>query len=217
MQIDAVVDRTGVIAHDRIVVRCPGLELPQRRLGKSTALAVSVAPGSGSLRLEIDLRDDALSGQFVLEQKDLNMEAVLAEAYGGRQLQDRLNSALDDVAEFRVSVDLAGTLRRPSCRLHSDLGAQLADGLQTAFQQELEQRAEQTLVRVDQRVQQQLDQLQEMVDRRSEALLASLEPPRRELEQMIAPVVERLSVLEQFQLPNTPRMGKLPVRDWLSR
>jgi uncharacterized protein (TIGR03545 family) len=217
VQIQAVVDRTGAVAHDRIVVSCPGLQLPPRQLGKDAALAVAVSPGPGSLRLELELHDDALTGQLVLDQSRLDLEARLADAYGGRQLQDRLNQSLDHVDDFRVTIDLAGTLRRPRCQLHSDLGRQLADGFQLAFRQELDDRAERIAARLDAQVQQQLDRLQQLVDQRSEELLAGLDAPRREIEQLMAPVNEQLGALQQFQLPAIPRTGSLPLRNWLPR
>ncbi len=217
LRIQGTVDRTGSVAHDRIVVTCSGFQQPRRQLGKADALALSIAPSRGTLRLEIDLRDDALSGQLVLQQSDLDMDASLTAAYGGPQLQDRLNQTLDAVSQFRVAVDLSGTLRRPRGRLESDLGSHLAGGFQAAFRQELEARAEQIVSRLDREVQQQLDRLQHTVDEQSEQLLAGLEAPRREIEQLIAPVTEKWGALQKFPLPAVPQISKLPVRDWFPR
>ncbi|MCH5377930.1 MAG: hypothetical protein JJ992_28570, partial [Planctomycetes bacterium] len=217
LQIQGTVDRTGTVAHDRIVVTCPTFQQPQRQLGRDDALAVCVAPGRGSLRMEIELRDDELSGQLVLQQTDLDMSASLAGAYGGAQLESRLNQTLDAVPQFQVAVHLSGTLRRPRGRLESDLGSHLSEGFQTAFRQELDARADQIVSRLDHEVQQQLDRLQHTLDNQSEQLLARLEGPRRELEQLIAPATERLGISPQIQLPSVPKMGKLPVRNWFPR
>jgi uncharacterized protein (TIGR03545 family) len=217
MRIQGVVDRTGSVAHDRIVVTCPVFQQPQRQLGQANALALSIAEGSGALRLELELQDDALSGQFVLQQSDLDMEAHLPSAYGGSRLQDRLNETLDNVSRFQVAVALTGTLRRPRGRLESDLGSHLAGGFQAVFRQELDSRAEQIASRLELEVQRQLDALQRTVDEQSEQLLARLETPRRELQQLVAPAVEQLGGLERFQLPVAPHVGNLPVRDWFPR
>ncbi len=217
LQIQGTVDRTGNVAHDRIVVTCPTFQQPQRQLGRGDALAISVAPARGTLRMEIELHDDELSGQLVLRQTDLEMSASLAAVYGGAHLQDRLNQTLDDVAQFQVAVELSGTLRRPRGRLESDLGSHLSEGFQTAFRQELDARADQIVSRLDHEVQQRLDRLQRTVDDQSEQLLARLEGPRREIEQMIAPAAEQLGISPQIQLPSVPKMGKLPVRNWFPR
>jgi uncharacterized protein (TIGR03545 family) len=217
LQIHGVIDRTGAVSHDKIVVRCPSFTTPQRTLGKAESLAVSVAPSPGVLALEIDLHDDTLSGQFVLEQNDLHMETQLARAYGGQYLQSRLNETLSNVPQLRVAVDLSGTLRRPRGRLRSDLGSYLAGGFQRVFQQELEARADQITSRMDQYVQRQLAQLEQMVDGKQKELLARLEEPRREIEQLAAPTIAQLGVFDQIKLPAAARTGALPSLDWLRR
>ena len=217
LQIHGVIDRTGAISHDKIVVRCPSFTTPQRTLGKVESLAVSIAPSPGALTLEIDLRDDVLSGQFVLEQDDLRMETHLAQAYGGQHLQSRLNETLSSVSQLRVAVDLSGTLRRPRGRLRSDLGSHLAGGFQKVFQQELEARADQITARMDQYVQQQLAELEQMVDGKHRELLARLEEPRRKIEQMAAPAIEQLGIFDQIKLPAAVRTGALPTVGWLRR
>jgi uncharacterized protein (TIGR03545 family) len=217
LQIHGVIDRTGAVSHDKIVVRCPAFTLPRRQLGKAQSLAVSIAPSSAALTLEIDLRDEALSGQFAFEQNDLQMETQLPQAYGSQYLQSRLNETLDGVSQVRVAVDLSGTLRRPRGRLRSDLGSQLAEGFQNAFQQELDARAGQIAARVDQYVQEQFSELERIVDGKQQELLARLEEPRRELEQLALPAAEQLGIFDQIKLPAAARTGSLPVSDWLRR
>jgi len=145
------------------------------------------------------------------------METQLARAYGGQYLQSRLNETLSNVPRLRVAVDLSGTVRRPRGRLQSDLGSHLAGGFQGVFQQELETRADQITARMDQYVQQQLAQLEQMVDGKQKELLARLEEPRREIEQLAAPAIAQLGILDQLEFPAAVRTGALPSLDWLRR
>jgi uncharacterized protein (TIGR03545 family) len=217
LQIQGTVDRTGDVARDRIVVTCPAFQQPRRELGDTEALAVRVAPGCGSLRMEIELRDNELSGRLLLQQSDLEMDASLADTYGGAPLENRLNQALAGISRFQVAIELSGTLRRPRGRLESDLGSQLSDGFQTAFRQELQARGDQIVSRLDGQARKQLEQLRELVDEQSEQLLARLEVPRREVEQLLAPMTEQSGIMDQVTLPGVPQMGKLPVRNWFAR
>lgn len=223
LRVSAVLDRTGTTPHDRLVVDLPSLDMPARKLGRAEELALAVAPGRAAVKLEIDLRDDSLAGQLVYAQKDVRLETVLAASYGGDAVQTRVNQALQQVQQLSVTLDLAGTLRRPSARLHSDLGPQLAEGLNTAVRQELQTRVDQLTGRINREVTDQLGKLDQLVSARSNELLARLNVPRAELEKLTAPVAGQWNLDQISKLPPTVRTGQLlklpqlPVGDLLVR
>ena len=153
--------------------------MPARQLGDPQQFALALAPGQAAVRLEIDLRDDALAGQLAFVQQSVQLETTLANAYGGETLKTRLNQALAQVKQLNVTVDLSGTLRRPRTRLHSDLGPQIADGLTMAARQELQARVEQLTGLVDREVHKHLSELEGLVSSKTDELLARLDAPAR--------------------------------------
>ncbi len=223
LRVHAVLDRTGAMPHDHLVVDLPTLDMPARKLGRAEELALSVAPGRAAVKLEIDLRDDSLAGQLVYAQKDVRLETALAASYGGDLVQTRVNQTLQQVQQLTVTVDLSGTLRRPSTRLHSDLGPQLAEGLNTAVRQELQTRVEQLTSRVSREFKEQLDKLDQLVRVKSDELVARLNVPRAELEKLTAPIAGQWNLDQLSKLPQTvrtgqlPKLPQLPVRDLLAR
>jgi uncharacterized protein (TIGR03545 family) len=220
VRVHAVLDRTGRSPHDYLVLELPSLEMPARKLGKAKELAVALAPGRAAVKLEIELRDDTLAGQLAFVQNSVQLETTLAAAYGGEAVQTRVNQALAQVKQLNVTVDLSGTLRRPSTRLHSDLGAQVAEGLTTVARQELQARVEQLTGRVDSEVSKHLSELERLVSTKSDELLARLAGPRAELEKLVAAKSGPWNLDQLSNLPQPIRAGqlpKLPVRDLFTR
>jgi len=216
LRVFAVLDRAGAAPHDRLVVDLPRVDLPARTLGRAEELALRVAPGRAAFKLEIDLRDDSLAGQLVFAQESVRLETALAASFGGEPVRTRVNQALQQVQQLTVTVDLAGTLRRPNARLHSNLGPQLAEGLSTAVRQELQTRVDQLAARVDREVVEQLDKLDRLVSVKSNEILARLNVPRKELEKLTAPVPGQWNLDQLGKLPPAVHTGQLPKLPQLS-
>jgi len=210
LRIHAVLDRTGPSALDHLVVDLPSVDLPARKLGREEELALSVAAGRAAIRLEIDLRDDSLAGQLVYAQQDVRLQTALAASYGGDAVRTRVNQALRGIQQLTVSVDLSGTLRRPSARLHSDLGPQLADGLNTAVRQELQARVDQLAGRVSGQVSEHLDKLDQLVRIKGDEMLARVNVRRADLEKLTAPIAGQWNLDQLSKLPASVRTGQLP-------
>lgn len=215
LRVSAILDRTGATPHDHLMVDLPSLDMPARKLGRAEELALAVAPGRAAVKLEIDLRDDSLAGQLVYAQKGVRLETALAASYGGDAVQARVNQALQEIQQLSVTVDLSGTLRRPSARLHSDLGPQLAEGLNTAVRQELQMRVDQLTSRINREVTEQLGKLDQLVSAQSNELLARLNVPRAELEKLTTPMAGQWNLDQLSKLPPSVRTGQLPKRPQL--
>jgi hypothetical protein len=153
----------------------------------------------------------------------VRVQTALAASFGGDMVQSRINQALQHVQQLNATLALSGTLRRPSVRLRSDLGPQLAEGLNTAFRQELRARVEQLTDRVGKEVGGQLDKLDQLVRVKSEEILARLHVPRAELEKLTVPVTGQWNLDQLSKLPQSirngplPQLPQLPVRSALLR
>ncbi len=210
LRVHAVLDRTGPTPHDQLVIELPNLKMPARQMGDPQQFALALAPGRAAVKLEIDLRDDSLAGRLAFTQPSVQLETTLATAYGGESLKTRLNQTLAQVKQLNVTVDLSGTLCRPSTRLHSDFGAQLAAGLTAAARQELQARVEQLTGLVDREVHQHLSELEGLVGSKTDELLARLDAPRAELEQLVAAQPGQWKLDQLSILPQPIRAGQLP-------
>ena len=169
-----------------------------------------MAAGRASVKLEVDLRDDSLTGQLVYAQKDVRLETALAKSYGGESVETRVNQALQQIQHLNVTVDLSGTLRRPSTRLHSDLGPQLAEGINTAVREELQVRIAELTGRIGNEVSERLAKLEQLVRDKTGELLASLNVPRADLEKLAAPMAGQWNLDQLGNLPQSVRTGQLP-------
>jgi uncharacterized protein (TIGR03545 family) len=219
LHVHAVLDRSGRIPHDRLRIELPHWKMPARQLGNAQQFALALQPGQAAVRLEIDLHDDDLTGRLAFVQSAVRLEATLAKAYGGEMLRTRLNQALAPVTQLNVTVDLSGTLRRPRTRLHSDLGPRIADGLTLAARQEIQARVAQLTGLVDREVHQHLSELEGRVREKTDELLARLDAPRAELEQLVAAKPGQWKLDHLNLLPQPIRAGqfKLPGGDRFTR
>ena len=84
----------------------------------------------------MDLKGDDLAGQVRWQQESVELTPVLPDRYGGSRLAAELKEGLRQVRSIDVSVDLAGTLQKPQCKLQSDLGPQFAEALNSVVQRE---------------------------------------------------------------------------------
>jgi len=202
MLVEAVLDRTQEVGHDRITVECPGLDEPSRVLGRPDRLALAISPTSTRLALVLDLRGEELRGQLRLRQEPVELTPTVAARYGGPRLAASLQDVLAGIRAVEVVADLSGTLEEPDWRLRSDLGPQLAEAINRLLGRELAARREELLALVERTVEDELGRFQQFVDARQQALLAKLNLSSEELRQ-----------LREFggdRLPVDKILGKLP-------
>lgn len=132
----ATLDRRTATPRDHVVLSLPSLEQPSRKLGKGEELALLVPPGNVELWAELCLDGEALSGRMVVQQKEIRLASQLAPRFGER-LAQRVATATEQVSRLEAEVTLSGTLDKPSWKLRSNLGPQLAGSLTTALRDEL--------------------------------------------------------------------------------
>jgi len=194
--IEAVVDRCGDMPRERITINCPGLAQPERVLGQPGRLALAVSPGNTHLWMSVELAGDELTGQVIVEQRPVELLPQLAPEYGGPRLAESLRVATSQVRDIRVAVDLSGTLQQPRCRLHSNLGPQLAEGLNLMVRRELEVRRDELLAYVQRQLTGELARFEQTVRNQQQAAFEKLELGDAQIQELSQMVAQRIRVPE---------------------
>jgi uncharacterized protein (TIGR03545 family) len=171
-ELTVTLDRRGDVPHDLLVLNCPELVLPQRTLGKADALAVNVAPGEASLVAELHLDGDQLSGFVRVHQA--STLAATTPALRDDRITEMIGQSLRGVDRLEANVTLSGTLRRPRWKIESNLGPQLAAGIDGAVRRYLADRRDRLVAKVQGKVDEQLAKLAELRTQAQQELLASL-------------------------------------------
>ena len=194
VRMEVVVDRTGETPHDRFVINCPDLKTPERRVGREEQFAVTVSPGSMHVWMSLDLKGDELSGELLLKQESVELRPQMGAQAGAGQLAADLEAILGEVQSIEIAAALEGTLDDPGWQFKSNLGPQLAEGLNLAVQRQLEQRRDQLAQLAASKIDRELARLEELVRVGQEAALAKLDLRGDDLRQLTQTVTQRFPV-----------------------
>jgi uncharacterized protein (TIGR03545 family) len=203
--VDVALDRTGTMARDDIRIDCPDLLLPARTLGGGT-LALQLSPGETNLQLHLALAGEQLDGQIHLKQPAVQLQ-VNQQKSAGKPMVARLarlvGQSLSGIEQLETTVQLAGTLRRPTWRIQSNLGPQLAQGVNQATRQLLEEQATALQASIGEQAERQLARLAKQRETARQQLLARLGDNRQ--------LVEQLARLGGGAGLPVPQLGKRPA------
>lgn len=187
-------DRRGEVAHDSIKIDVPQLNLAHRTLGRADKLAVTVAPGAASLKADIRLDGDELAGTIELKQS--STLAAQTPVLRDDRIAAVIQESLSGVDRLEAKIELAGTIKRPSIRIESNVGPQLASGVSGAVKKYLTDRKDRMMAKVQGEVDEQLAKLQAERDKAQQELMAAL----GENQQMVT------------QLASLMRGGEVPLQ-----
>lgn len=165
-------DRRTEIAHDSLVIDVPKLNLAHRTLGRADKLAVTVAPGAASLKADIRLDGDQLIGTIELNQS--STLAAQTPALHDDRIAAVIQESLTGVDRLEAKIALAGTLKRPTIKIESNVGPQLAAGVSGAVKKYLTDRKDRLMAKVQGQVDEQLGKLQAERDKAQQELTAAL-------------------------------------------
>jgi len=182
--VEITLDRRGGVSEDRFLLRCPRLAMPARMLG-SDRLSVEVAPGSASVKVDLVLTDEKLGGNIEFAQGAVQL-APNTRPGQNEHLHELLSRALSSVDRVDAKVLLSGTLKKPQMKIESDLGTQLAAGVNTAMHELLRQHTDQLLAETREEVDQRMARLTELRTQAQQELLAKLGQGQKVLEQLAA-------------------------------
>jgi hypothetical protein len=167
-----VLDRRGAVAHDSLVLDCPRVVLPARTLGRADSLALEVAPGEASLKADVKLDGDVLAGR--IEFRQASSLAASTAAIRDDRIAQVLHESLTGIDRVDAAVQLAGTLQWPEWKIESNLGPQVAAGVNAAMRKYLTDRKDRLVAKVQGRVDEQLAKLAAARQAAQQQLLASL-------------------------------------------
>jgi uncharacterized protein (TIGR03545 family) len=165
-------DRRGEVPHDSLVIDVPKLNLAHRTLGRADKLAVTVAPGAASLKADIRLDGEQLIGTVELKQS--STLAAQTPALRDDRIAAVIQESLTGVDRLEAKIALAGTLKRPSIKIESNVGPQLAAGVSGAVKKYLTDRKDRLMAKVQGQVDEQLGKLQAERDKAQRELTAAL-------------------------------------------
>ncbi|NOZ38897.1 MAG: TIGR03545 family protein [Planctomycetes bacterium] len=185
LNVEIELDRRGEVARDRLWLTCPQLAMAGRTLGNADKLAIEMGEGVANFRVELSLIGNQLDGKIVFAQESLKLTPRLAKSPKG-QLAEVLNQALAGVQRLEANVTLVGTLKKPQIKIDSDIGSQVATGLNSSVQQLFKQRTDGLLAKSRAQVDAQLQKLTAMREKAQQDLLAQLGEGQELLGQLTA-------------------------------
>jgi uncharacterized protein (TIGR03545 family) len=185
-------DRRQPQAVDRWTVEIPAWQQNGELLGDARKLAVKLAPGTARIHADFTIHDRTLSGTVTVDQDHLTLEPSLDSRYAKIVSPASVQAAVSGVQQLHAELHVSGELRKPHCRLSSNLGPELASGLRQAVQQELAARQQQLLDRAHQQVAGQLDRLQQDLVAQHGDILRRLEIGDEQLDQLKSQLTARL-------------------------
>jgi len=168
----AELDRRGDLPHDSLVLDCPKLAMPVRALGQPGRMAVNLTAGDASVHADLRLDGDQLAGVIELRQSS-RLEAATGVMRDDR-IGQLLNESIAEVDRVEAKVNLAGTLQRPKLKIESNLGPQLAAGVNGAVKRYVADRKDRLLAKVNRGVDEQLAKLEAKRQSAQRELLAQL-------------------------------------------
>ena len=124
-----------------------------------------------------------------------------------------LGESLAGVDHLEANVELAGTLRRPEWKIDSNLGPQLAEGINGAVRRYVAERRDRLVAKVQGKVDEQLAALDARREAAQQELLASL----GENQQVVTQLTGLLSGKVSLDSVAVPQLGKALKLDRLRR
>ncbi len=173
MNVDVQLDRRGEIACDRLQISCPKLAMAGRTLGNADKLAIDMGAGVADFRVKLELVGDDLDGEIVFLQDALQVTPRMAKAPNA-QIAEALKAAMASVNQLQANVTLAGTLQKPQVKIDSDIGDQVAAGLNSTLKRMVQGRTEALMAKSRAQVDEQLGKLTQMREQAQQELLGQL-------------------------------------------
>ena len=128
--------------------------------GKSEKASVHATLSDLSWTTRLALIEDAIEGKIDLQSNIDNLNFQASEDVRS-EITEAANDAFSGIRVLNASVKLGGTLRKPEIDLQSDVGEQVAMGVQTAFTNQLDKAKERLISEVNSYAGDQIEKLRE--------------------------------------------------------
>jgi uncharacterized protein (TIGR03545 family) len=195
-------DRRGDTPHDSLTMDVPKLMLSDRTLGRSDKLAVKVTPGKASLKADVRLDGDQLTG--VIELRQSSTLAAETPMLRDDRLAAVLHESLSGVDQLAATFRLSGTLKRPDFEIESNVGPQLAAGVNGAVKKYLTERKDRLVAKVQGKVDEQVAKLEARRQEAQAELLAKLGQDQ----QLVAQLASLMGGKPSLDAVSLPQIGK---------
>ncbi|MEM9186540.1 MAG: TIGR03545 family protein [Planctomycetota bacterium] len=204
LRVRATIDRTGATPRDELLADCQGIALPEMKLGGGRWLGLTVGAGPATLNVSLLLEGDTLSGDVQLVQQQVRVQPTRPANPSSRAapLREALAGSLRRLPTIATRVDLGGTLDNPDFKLWSNLGPAVAQAMESAVRDAVNQQSERLLAASQQEVDKQLAGLTAEVT----AARSKLQPLLGGLDESIEQVATQLTGGNPFS-----KLGRMPA------
>ncbi|MCA9217592.1 MAG: TIGR03545 family protein [Planctomycetales bacterium] len=189
---NAILDRRGEQPTEHFIVDIPALTQSARSLGDPGKLAVDVSPGKAQVRIDVMLRDEAVAGTINFQQDNVKVTPQLKQAYSKEILAANADSAFDSIQSIRATVKIGGTVKKPKLKLRSNLGPQLAAGMNAMLKSELAAREKQLEQKADAEIDRQIAKVEQKLVAKHGEVLKKLELGDREIGMLKSHIASRI-------------------------
>ena len=175
VHIHATVDRRSDEHYDELTIRCPRVAMPQQFLGDEQALMLNMQPSQLSADINVKMVDDRIEGQMVFYQSNVDLHVEhLHRLVGGPTVAQSINEELAGIENFKVVVDLSGTIDAPQAQLNSDLGDKVAGAMNAALKNAAQQAVAKHSIKLHGILDQELAELKREINNNSQEILVIL-------------------------------------------
>jgi uncharacterized protein (TIGR03545 family) len=188
VQLDAKLDFTQPTPVYNLVVAYVLPEKTETQLGDAEALTLNVSAGRTECLAELELVGDRLSGKVTLKQEPVD---IVADVSGDvdDEVRQMVQSTLSNIRQLHADVIISGTFDDLSWKLHSNLGPQLAGGLNRVLAQKVKSKRRQLARQVDDAAREQVTLFEKLLNDRYGQLVSRLNLSETHSRQLIRKVV----------------------------
>jgi uncharacterized protein (TIGR03545 family) len=182
LDLQAIIDRTGAVPRDELIVKGSGISLPKLSLGRPDQFALALEPSLASLSTHLVASGETLVGDIQLVQTRVQILPVLSGNVGDVPLAMALGESLRTVDSLTLRISISGTLADPKCTLWSNIGPKVAEALQLAIGRAADDRARKLLARAQRQVDERLAGLERAAIQQHADLFSQLTSSTGQLE-----------------------------------
>jgi len=169
-------------------------------LGDDSSLAVTVSAERLACRAELKLVGESLTGTLKFRQDPVHMTASLKTA--NAQVEEHVTTALTDIfsgiKSLSADLQIDGQLTAPHWSIQSDLGQQIAGGMNAALAHQLDEVRQDLAAKLDQTIAQQSGRLQDLFKQKMQGLTSQLNGNQQDVQQLVQQVTGgRLAELDK--------------------
>ena len=184
-KVKGMIDRTGKIDHDRIVIEIPSLKIAAQNLKIDDGVRLQLDRSDVHLTARVDLIGDELSGQIKASQKGFNLQVNTDLKNGfARDMSAMLNEDLKTIQKFEVVAKLSGTVSDPHWHLHSDLGPQIGAAVQNTLVRGYEEKKAELIAKLNRETEKSLGEFSALVQKHENLINAFLSEKSKDLVQL---------------------------------